>query len=196
MKLLQRGFTLIELLIVIALIGVLAVGILAAINPLEQGRRGDDAKYKNTMAELAGAVQRFYTQRGYMPWCTLADTCNSGLSTQVAPITFVANAALSGNVVLDDLAGVGGNPAITNLSDSSEINTQFITATDKQLQNIFVSTLAPDDATAPNQMTLCFSPTSNSGKTDPQANKTIAGVADANCPSTDPADNCHFCIAQ
>ncbi|MFH0773343.1 MAG: prepilin-type N-terminal cleavage/methylation domain-containing protein, partial [bacterium] len=40
MKKITRGFTLIELLIVIALLGALAVALLAALDPLEQIKKG------------------------------------------------------------------------------------------------------------------------------------------------------------
>ena len=37
---LRKGFTMIELLVVIAVIGILAVALLATLNPLEQIRKG------------------------------------------------------------------------------------------------------------------------------------------------------------
>ena len=39
---LQLGFTMIELLIVITILGILAVAVLSAINPIEQINRGRD----------------------------------------------------------------------------------------------------------------------------------------------------------
>ncbi|HSA83424.1 MAG TPA: type II secretion system protein [Patescibacteria group bacterium] len=63
-KRLSVGFTLIELLIVIAILGVLAGGILVAINPLEQLSRGRDAGRKTTIQQLGNAVQSYYTSQG------------------------------------------------------------------------------------------------------------------------------------
>ena len=57
----QSGFTLIELLIVIAVIGVLAAVVLAAINPLEQLARGRDSSRTSAVDELGRAILAYYT---------------------------------------------------------------------------------------------------------------------------------------
>lgn len=64
----KRGFTLIELLIVIALLGALAVGLLAALDPFEQLKKGTDTGVRNTTSEFQGAVVRYYAIKNYMPW--------------------------------------------------------------------------------------------------------------------------------
>jgi len=68
------GFTLIELLIVIALLGALAVGLLATIDPFEQLKKGRDTSQRNTVSELYNAILRFYSIKGYFPWNTAATT--------------------------------------------------------------------------------------------------------------------------
>lgn len=68
-----KGFTLIELLIVIALLGALAVGLLAALDPFEQLKKGTDTGIRNTVSEIHGAVIRYYAIKNYMPWCTDSD---------------------------------------------------------------------------------------------------------------------------
>ncbi len=64
----QKGFTLIELLIVIALLGALAVGLLAALDPFEQLKKGTDTGMRNTVSELHGAIIRYYAIKNSMPW--------------------------------------------------------------------------------------------------------------------------------
>ena len=61
---LTRGFTLIELLIVMAILGVLAVVVLVAINPVQQLARTRDAGRKAGVAQIGHAVEAYYTARG------------------------------------------------------------------------------------------------------------------------------------
>jgi len=56
-----KGFTLVELLIVIAIIGVLAVVVLVAINPIEQLAKTRDAGRISTVTQVGHAVQAYYT---------------------------------------------------------------------------------------------------------------------------------------
>ena len=74
----KLGFTLVELLIVIALIGILAVAIVATINPIEQINRARDARYKNDASELLAAIERYYASTQQYPWMTIdPDNYNS-----------------------------------------------------------------------------------------------------------------------
>ena len=64
----KAGFTLVELLIVIALIGVLAVAVLAAINPLEQLNRARDTGMESDASQLLAAIDRYYATQEKFPW--------------------------------------------------------------------------------------------------------------------------------
>jgi len=64
----QLAFTMIELLIVIAILGILAVAVLAAINPIEQINRGRDTGSRSDAEQLLSAIDRFYAYKGYYPW--------------------------------------------------------------------------------------------------------------------------------
>lgn len=66
----QAAFTMIELLIVIAILGILAVAVLAAINPIEQINRGRDTGSRSDSEQLLSAIDRFYAYKGYYPWTT------------------------------------------------------------------------------------------------------------------------------
>lgn len=67
---LSKGFTMIELLIVITVLGILAVAVLAAINPIEQINRGKDTGSRSDAEQLISAVDRYYTGSGFYPWST------------------------------------------------------------------------------------------------------------------------------
>ncbi len=66
-KSLKKGFTLIELLIAVAIIGVLAVGLLAIINPPEQLARGRDGTRKSVIAQLGRAINSYYAINSAYP---------------------------------------------------------------------------------------------------------------------------------
>lgn len=57
----DAGFTLIELLIVIAILGVLAAGVLVAINPVQKINQANDANMKSNVGQIATALQAYYT---------------------------------------------------------------------------------------------------------------------------------------
>ncbi|MFC1649744.1 type II secretion system protein [Patescibacteria group bacterium] len=59
-----KGFTLIELLIVMAILGVLAVVVLVAINPVQQLARTRDSGRKSTITQLGHAMEAYYTSHG------------------------------------------------------------------------------------------------------------------------------------
>lgn len=62
------GFTMIELLIVIAILGILAVAVLAAINPVEQINRGRDTGSRSDAEQLISAIDRYQAFQGFVPW--------------------------------------------------------------------------------------------------------------------------------
>lgn len=110
----NRGFTMIELLIVIAVLGVLAVAVLAAINPIEQINRGKDTGSRSDAEQLLSATDRFYTQ-GYYPW-----------QTGASDTTHVATAWAIANLSWMDIAS---SPVLTKLSagGTAEIKVSFVT---------------------------------------------------------------------
>ena len=57
-----------ELLIVIGVLGILAAGLLAAIDPFEQLKKARDTNNRSAAIELLGASQRYYATHGYLPW--------------------------------------------------------------------------------------------------------------------------------
>ncbi len=79
----NQGFTLIELLIVITLLGILAVAVLSAINPIEQINRSRDTSSRSDAEQLINAIDRYYATAGFYPWRTSATDEGAGGSVGV-----------------------------------------------------------------------------------------------------------------
>ncbi len=79
----QRGFTMIELLIVITILGILAVAVLSAINPIEQINRGRDTSSQSDAEQLLSAIDRYNAFQGHYPWQLDADESSTSLYTTV-----------------------------------------------------------------------------------------------------------------
>ena len=56
----MRGFTLIELLVAIAVLGVVASALFAAINPVKRINQANDARRKTDLAQIQRALEQFY----------------------------------------------------------------------------------------------------------------------------------------
>lgn len=112
----KLGFTMIELLIVIAVLGILAVAVLAAINPIEQINRGRDTGSRSDAEQLLSAVDRFYASQGYYPWRTGANDVESDGTSGVTWTN--VNAVTDGTTDLLDKLSTGG---------TAELKTSFVT---------------------------------------------------------------------
>lgn len=77
------GFTLIEIITAIGVLTILATVILAAVNPLEQFRKAQDAKRKSDLAQVQRALEAYYQDFGRYPAHTTTGlntyTINTGL---------------------------------------------------------------------------------------------------------------------
>lgn len=117
MKKLQKGFTMIELLIVIAVLGILAVAVLSAINPIEQINRSRDTGSRSDAEQLVSAIDRYYTAKGFYPWMEDADSTN----TECAWTALAAR---------DESCGADTTTGILNVlstGGTSEIKDSFVT---------------------------------------------------------------------
>lgn len=124
----KKGFTLIELLIVIAVLGILAVAVLSAINPIEQINRSKDTGLRSDAEQLIGGIDRFYTSNGYYPWNSSANDTTKPLSSGLVEIK-------------SDTDPVnGGQPMLKNLSagGTSELKASFVTRITGSQKHLFI----------------------------------------------------------
>lgn len=76
--LLQKGFTLIELLIVIAIMGILAAGILVAVDPVDKINQANDSSVQGDVSGAGRASEAYATvHSGFYP-ATLAELVTAG----------------------------------------------------------------------------------------------------------------------
>ncbi len=147
----EVGFTLIELLIVIALLGALAVGLLAALDPFEQLKKGTDTSVRNTVSEIHGAIIRYFAIKNNMPWCPTGTGCPtdpSGIDLSTSPIGPQATAGT----------------ALYNIVDAGELKSDFSTLASNALIKVFVT-----GSQANSTVTVCYRPTSKSFLSDPNS---------------------------
>jgi prepilin-type N-terminal cleavage/methylation domain-containing protein len=165
----KKGFTLIELLIVIALLGALAVGLLAALDPFEQLKKGTDTGTRNIVSEVHGAIIRYYGIKSHMPWCPTGVACPGDPSGT--------------DLITDPIAA-----SIVEIIAAGELKTDFIELAGGNTTKVFV-TGSETLATA----TVCFKPTAKSFIKDPNTKYTKAGLA--TCAAADPTQlTCYWCV--
>lgn len=165
MKNFKKGFTLIELLIVIALLGSLAVGMLAALDPFEQLKKGADTGVRNTVSEIHGAIIRYYAIKNAFPW----------LDTAI-PDGILMNSS-AGTTIIDNIVATG------------ELKADFKTLGATQLPLIY---LKGDNTNA--IVTVCYKPTAKSFQADPNTKSDSKGLAGTTCISAGGANSCYWCV--
>lgn len=176
MKKTTKGFTLIELLIVIALLGALAVGLLAALDPFEQLKKGTDTGVRNTVSEFQGAAIRYYAIKNQMPWCDNAD-CTA------------YEDGLDDEITAEELFGMTNT--LANIVDTGELKSDFATLAGEATLTKIIVFGSNTDAT----ITVCYKPTSKSFTSDPNT-KFDPATGEDDCESDpDPATNtCLWCV--
>lgn len=153
-----KGFTLMELLIVIGVLGILAAGLLAAIDPFEQLKKARDSNYRSGAIELLQSVQRYYANHGYFPWRASGTACATGNAAILAPTTDTAS--------LDaDVVKVGANQdaafgdCVTDLIADGELKSTFSQGLNT---TVYISSWTKTD------VRVCFSPESKASRNDTQ----------------------------
>ncbi len=92
----SKGFTLIELLIVIAILGVLAAGILVAIDPVDKINAANDSKVQNDVSATGRASEAYVvTHNGLYPFALVnLETSGELKKVPTAPSGYTAYAAV------------------------------------------------------------------------------------------------------
>jgi hypothetical protein len=107
------GFTLVELLLVIALLGAFMIGLIGALDPFEQLKKGTDTSRMNTVNEFYNAIVRSYAVSGRVP--------------------------IQKDVFSIPLSSVDAMEIITSLQSIGELKSNFTQLSSKDLNSIFVS---------------------------------------------------------
>lgn len=173
---LQQGFTLIELLIVIALLGALALGLLATVDPFEQLKKGTDTSIRNTTAEIYNAAIRYYASKGEFPW-----------GTDQAASDWPSNAPASMGTMTDDPSGF-----IVQIISAGELKKDFIQLAGSGNLGKIVLT-APDTT----HVNVCFKPDSKAFQNEKNTKYASDGneITDNTCLSQSPGGtSCLWCI--
>ncbi len=161
----RQGFTLIELLIVIALLGALAVGLIGALDPFEQLKKGTDTGTRDIVNQIQTAVIRYYSVKNAMPWATDPAATNLATAPMVAAITAMASAG--------------------------ELKTDFTTIQSSNLTKVFVtgSTLNSTVAVCYKPTSKSFQ---NDPNTKFKIDGTLEAIN--TCKSAGQAQDCYWCI--
>lgn len=172
-----KGFTLIELLIVIALLGALAVALLAALDPLEQIKKGTDTGVRNTVAEIHGAIVRYSAlQGGVMPFTTGGTLAFTNVGTIPSSEAYVA---------------------LQKVIDSGELKSDFAALAGAQLEKIYITGA---NSSGNQSVAVCYAPTAKSFRLDANTkfgsgNGTVPELS--GCPSvsgTVSGGVCYWCV--
>lgn len=166
----------IELLIVIAVLGVLAVAVLAAINPIEQINRGRDTGNRSDAEQLLSAIDRYNASQMLWPWQGAADDAEDIAWGQ---ITALLPAAPTGGCPM--LSNLRHDAADTDCPGTDEVKQAFVNRiTDSRYNALYMEY---GGATG-DSVYVCFSPQSMSFSQEADTR------CDAGVPTGYPANAC------
>lgn len=170
----SKGFTLIELLIVIALLGALAVGLLATVDPFEQLKKGTDTSRRNTTSEIYNSMIRYYSVKSAFPWGSNIVSMGGDNNDMTQ--------AISGHLIKVISAGEL-KPEFIQLAGSGNLAKIFLTSTELAV------------GVARQNVSTCFLPESKSFAAEANAKYGANGEIIAGCRATDDAGTaCFWCI--
>ncbi len=159
------GFTMIELLIVISILGILAVAVLSAIDPVEQINRGRDTGYRSDAEQLLSAVDRFNAFQGYYPWVASAAELEIFIPNPAGDPVLVnellEDSQALGCTILEKLSG--GDAAIPTCQGANELKQSFVNrVSDDTYRGLYIY----NEGDTGNSTYVCFLPQSGAFKTE------------------------------
>lgn len=182
-----KGFTLIELLIVIAVLGILIVAVLSAINPAEQIKKSRDTQRRADAKTLMDAIDRFYATYQCNPW---DGTAGVGIDCD-GTVTAFATAAVA------DTDFTGAN-ALEPLIEQQELKSGF--------ENRRVFTVASPELwltveAGTNNVNVCYEPESQAGRNGAygetvDANDGTGAITTCSTSANYPSADCYVCVEQ
>lgn len=206
----RQGFTLIELLVVITLIGVLAIAVLSAINPIEQINKARDAGRRSDAAQLIKAEDRYYASNEEFPWNN-----STTFSDYVAAVDLAfKQTAEKAGVGICGVASVPGTVAEVNIDangcvneglliSSEELKSQFSKRKAFRLNAVKEDVLYVVKEANDPSVSVCFIPSSKAARTNWAKLKAVdlaATPSITDCaaePTWVDADNsCFVCIPE
>lgn len=181
------AFTLIELLIVIGVLGILAAGLMAAVDPFEQLKKARDANNRNAVIELHNAFTRYYATHGGLPW---DDTAAITYGTGACAVALFGGSRVGSSV---QLSNAGMQDCILALEGDGELKAGFVNAVGTaQADKLYINS---ENTTS---VSVCFPPEGKglwrdtSTKYDLTAQDQSAGSCGPQKPVT-PDNTCFFC---
>jgi len=162
MKKLHVGFTMIELLIVISVLGILAVGLLAAVDPFEQLKKARDTNTRQSALSLQTSFIRYYATHGGLPWNTTSLATCYGAYAGASPAVPVSGIAISDADMSDCIT--------TGPEGDGELKDGFVLALSTGADSMFVTSTTASSAS------VCFAPQSKSVRAEENVKYDATGV--------------------
>ncbi|MDA1079419.1 MAG: type II secretion system protein [bacterium] len=185
------GFTMIELLIVISILGILAVAVLSAINPIEQINRGRDTGSQSDAEQLISAADRYNAFQGYYPWQEDPSDTAAVSWTEIGSTAWTVNGDATCNV-LDRLGSTATTAA--GCTNSNEIKSSF---TARITAGSYNSLFVHNEGDAGSTTYVCFEPQSDAF-TVKASDRCDAAAAYGDLPPDFPASACgtvdYYCL--
>lgn len=210
----RTGFTLIELLVVITLIGILAIAVLSALNPIEQINKARDAGKRADSSQLLKAIDRYFASNEKFPWNNFTDYSTSVDLEWASTAEMIGNGVCGNTAILDNAeatnSDTGGCAEDGYLITTQELKAQFekrdyFKSTALEADKLFVYKAINEPSTS-----ICFIPASKATRdTADDADTALkdlgvaGGVATQVIPCTvaptdwsDVTDACYVCIPE